>query len=127
MYRGGSRVDLSRSSPGNFYGPTTPVPSICGARNDYFQNTPVPEDNASLHHKIDQLLSMITSTQQVLVDQQATSERLENKVGKLSDDVSHLTGEIDELKYSVPEANRSASRGKIPSELSVRLRDLQLT
>ena len=63
---------------------------------------------------------MITSTQQVLVDQHASSERLESKVEKLSDDVSCLKNEIDELKSYSPESNQIASRVKIPSELSVR-------
>lgn len=116
MYRGGSRVDLARSSPTSFYGPANPT------RSEFFPSPVQQDDNfqtASLHHKMDQLLSIITSTQRVLVDQQASSKRLEDKVEKLSEEVFFMTGEIDELKSSTPENNKSSPRSRLPTELSV--------
>lgn len=118
---GGANNFYSPGGANNFYSPVTPTNSA--ARNDCFQNT--PEDSfhtgTLLHRKIDQLLTMITSSQQVLVDQQACSERLENKVEKLSDDVFQLTSEIDEMRNSTSDTNGRTSRVKIPSELLVRL------
>lgn len=121
MYRGGSRVDLTgmpRSSPGNtasFY-PSPVTPTNGAARNDYF---PMQQDD-NLHRKVDQLLNIITSTQQVLVDQQAHNQRLESKVEKMSEDLFNLKSEMDEFHNSSP-PETTKTRVKIPSELSVRL------
>ena len=65
------------------------------------------------------MMTMLSSTQQLLVAQQATTVRLEESVAKLTQDVSTLQkSAVDNEGVSKAKASKK-SKTKIPKELSV--------
>lgn len=70
--------------------------------------------------KVDQMMSMLSSTQQLLLDQQATCSRLEDTVTKLSSDVAAIQQELSSGTAAIKSVQKS-SRRKVPRELSVNI------
>ena len=75
--------------------------------------------------KIDQMMSMLSSTQQLLMTQQETCNRLQDTVVKLSRDVAAIQ---QELSTGIPskKSNSKGSRHKVPRELSVSIKNVYM-
>lgn len=80
------------------------------------QNLPDP----TLSVKLDQMMTMLSSTQQLLVSQQATCNRLEDTVTKLSSDVATIQQELASGRSATKTDTKAGSRRKVPRELSVK-------
>ena len=88
---------------------------------DQHCSTTPSNEQLALSRKVDEMMSMLSGTQQMLLNQQAASQRLEDKFGKLSQEVSELKKELEGIKSSSPlsESLGKSTRVKIPSDLSV--------
>lgn len=90
-------------------------------------NNGLEGDQNHVVHQLGQIASMVSSTQQLLLSQQATSQRLQNEVQKLSNDMNLLRDEMVEIKDLCMEPHQefsdksksTAGRVKVPIELSV--------
>lgn len=85
-----------------------------------FEHGGGPQNSGSdpmLGVKIDQMMSMLSSTQQLLLTQQDTCSRLEDTVTKLSSDVAAMQQELASGAIKNPDSK--GSRRRVPRELSV--------
>ena len=128
MYRGGESVSrqlhsmdvLDAGSRGRHSGSGSPfLPPFYSA--DQHRSTTPSDEQLAMSRKVDEMMTMLSGTQQMLVSQQAASQRLEDKFGKLSEEVSELKRELEDMKSSSPssESSGKSTRIKIPSDLSV--------
>ena len=78
-------------------------------------------ETADLTSKVDQMMTMLSSTQQLLVSQQATTVHLEETVAKLTQDVTDLksAGIAASENASGTKGSQKPKSRKIPRELSV--------
>ena len=86
-----------------------------------FEHGGGPQTSASdptLSVKVDQMMSMLSSMQQLLLAQQDTCGRLEDTVTKLSCDVAAIQQELSSGLPTTKSVSKSARR-KVPKELSV--------
>lgn len=83
-----------------------------------FEHGGGPQNDPTLYVKIDQMMSMLSSTQQVLLTQQDTCHCLEDTVTKLSSDVAAIQEELSS-GIVAKKSDSKGSRRKVPKELSV--------
>ena len=76
-----------------------------------------PASDSATSLKIEQMMSMMSSTQQLLLSQQEACRRLEDSVSKLRTEVAAIQQELSSGVDAKPESK--GSRPKIPRELSV--------
>ena len=85
---------------------------------------PSPTDNSinQLFTKLDEMMVMISSTQQLVFDQQASQKHLEGKVAKLTRDLEEVSKQ-QTANSSAPDSGKkqASSQSRIPLELSVGL------
>ena len=84
-------------------------------------NRLVGSESADLTTKMDQMMTMLSKTQQLVVSQQATTTRLEETVAKLTQDVSALKSVATAEDASGAKGSQKPKNKKIPKELSVSL------
>ena len=87
-----------------------------GMRSDYA----IPGQDSSVAGKMDQLMSMMTNTQQLLIAQRSANVDMLQKIESIAADVNELKQDVIDIKdRSGSSGKGKASRVKIPSELSV--------
>lgn len=89
---------------------------------DQRQTTSTYSNELALSGKMNEMMSMLSGTQQMLMSQQAATQRLEEKVGKLAEDVCGLQRELEGIKSSsssTTESTTKSNRVKVPTDLSV--------
>ena len=84
-------------------------------------NRLVGSESADLTTKVDQMMTMLSKTQQLVVSQQATTTRLEETVAKLTQDVTDLKSVATAEDASGAKGSQKPKNKKIPKELSVSL------
>lgn len=84
-------------------------------------NRLVGSESADLTTKVDQMMTMLSKTQQLVVSQQATTTRLEETVAKLTQDVTDLKSVATAEDASGAKGSQKPKNRKIPKELSVSL------
>ena len=113
------RSDLDRaeydnhfmSPPGGLPTHFSPHQPLSGAYN------PVPPSPASrrphaqeaLEVKLDQMMGMISSTQQMLMDQTAATKKLEKTVEEMGAEIKGVKKEVDEVKGESPKESTKRS------------------
>ena len=74
--------------------------------------------NQTVERKLDQMMEMITNTQQILIEQQSNQVIMGEKMEQISSDVQTLQKEMKELQQNTAtETNKR--KIKIPKQLSV--------
>ena len=80
------------------------------------QGSQPPEQDQSVHSKLDKMMNMLSSTQDLVIQQQRSHKALEEKVESLSE---KLEKHIESTTANQDSEFAKFSRPKIPSELSV--------
>ena len=75
--------------------------------------------NQTLERKLDQMMEMITNTQQILVEQQSNQVIMGEKMEQISSDVQFLQEEMKELQHNTTTSDTNKRTIKIPTNLSV--------
>lgn len=107
--------------PGNFYS-NRGHGGVGGPSSFGFEHGGGPQASAPdpvLSTKVDQMMNMLSSTQQLLLAQQDTCSRLEDTVTKLSCDVAAIQQELASGPHPTTNSGSKSSRRKVPRELSV--------
>ena len=134
MYRGGAQVNPGpmNTVPSNFYSFDESASRSLGAMHtppfsghshlSNMPNQPVSHnlDAADVGKKMDQMMTLLTSTQQMVLAQQSSTHRLEDTVVKLSQDVTELQQYITSNETAGKSAGKtSGKKMTVPKELSV--------
>ena len=75
-----------------------------------------------LENKIDQMMGMLSGTQQLLLAQQATTQRLENSINKVNAEVETLQTDLKKISEEVAgttQSGKGKSTRNVPTELKV--------
>ena len=72
----------------------------------------------SLETKLDEMMGMISGTQQLLLAQQATTQRLETSVAKINAEVEILQADLKKMSKESP-TSKATSKRRVPKELRV--------
>ena len=74
-----------------------------------------------LESKIDQMMGMLSGTQQLLLAQQATTQRLENSIAKVNAEVETLQADFKKISEvaTATTSVKTRSSKKVPAELKV--------
>lgn len=120
LYRDDSSVTatLRSSRPGSFYAGHDRTFVNGGAMSATPFDPQQRGDVTTTNTKIDQLMNMVSSTQQLLFSQQDAYKRLETHVLSLSSDVAEIKQDLNSSGQGGKNAH-STSRCKVPVELSV--------
>ena len=120
LYRHGMPSSVTRqqgASATGFY-----RPNIDGQLLDGGAGHVVPPP-AELEKKIDQMMNMLSGTQQFMLAQQATTQRLEESLAKINTEVANIQTDVKKLSEEVGQTAQSTGKGKssrkVPTELKV--------
>lgn len=122
------RSDLDRAEYDDFMSPPSRLPThfsphqpLQGAYN------PVPHasalarrahsQEAALEAKLDQMMGMISSTQQMLMEQATATKKLEKTVEEMGAEIKGVKKELDEVTGESPK--ELTKRSRLPTQLSV--------
>lgn len=81
-----------------------------------------PRMGLTLENKMDEMMSMMSGTQQLVLAQQATTKRLESTVAKISTEVENLQCDFKKISEGSAASNHGTKpkcRSKVPTELRV--------
>ena len=123
MYRLGSSISATLQQgahTSSFYTQPDPtserVSELRGGRG----RTHVQTDSVrNLESKIDEAVNMMSGMQQLLLAQQATTQRLENSIAKMNAEVETLQADVKKISEEPVSIKAKSKRSRVPTELRV--------
>ena len=120
MYRLGSSISagLQQGTRGSsFYRQDSGADTLRGGGARGHVQPEVP-GSSSLETKLDEMMSMMSGTQQLLLAQQATTQRLETSVAKINVEVETLQADLKKMSEEAS-TSKATSKRRVPKELRV--------